>query len=292
MKYSTGSAFRRALEDKILQLHRDTGVPITRYRKLIAFNRFLARLVTVDPGGWVLKGGYLMELQFKHKARTTKDIDLLFREQRANIHKTLIKASKTDLSDWFNFQVGNSSTIDQNMEKTIHYPVVSLLDSRTFESFHLDVNADDILYREPEMIDAPTYVAFPEFSSFQIPCYSLPQQTAEKFHALTRVYASGEVSRVKDLVDILLIASSTKLGFNDLHKAITLTFKHRKTHDLPEFVPRLSTTYTKSYSRLAAQSKLQQTTLSEANLAFDKFITPVLTGNSFNKWNPRLWKWS
>ena len=292
MKYSTGSAFRRALEDKILQLHHETGVPVARYRKLIAFNRFLARLVIADPGGWVLKGGYLMELQFKHNARTTKDIDLLFREKRTNIHEILIKASRIKLSDWFNFQVGNSLAVDQNMEKTIRYPVVSLLDSRTFESFHMDVNADDILYHEPVLLDAPTRVSFAEFPSFQIPCYSLPQQIAEKFHALTRVYANGEVSRVKDLVDILLIASSTKLVFNDLHKAITLTFKHRNTHALPKNAPQLFSIYSKNYVKLAAQSKLRQMTLLEANLAFDKFITPVLTGSSVNKWNPRLWKWS
>jgi hypothetical protein len=38
----SGSAFLRSLEDKILGLKKQTGIPISRYRKTIAFNRFLA----------------------------------------------------------------------------------------------------------------------------------------------------------------------------------------------------------------------------------------------------------
>lgn len=47
----------------------------------VAFDRLLARMFDVNlPGrdGWVLKGGYALEMRF-HRARATKDLDLTVR---------------------------------------------------------------------------------------------------------------------------------------------------------------------------------------------------------------------
>jgi hypothetical protein len=43
MKYKDSATFRKALE--------------TRLRKMVAFERFLARLIADQPDTWVLKGG-------------------------------------------------------------------------------------------------------------------------------------------------------------------------------------------------------------------------------------------
>jgi hypothetical protein len=53
------------------------GLVLERLRKQVAFDRFLARMFPseFDMAGWVLKGGYALELRFLH-ARATKDIDL------------------------------------------------------------------------------------------------------------------------------------------------------------------------------------------------------------------------
>jgi len=44
MTYQTGAAFRRALEDRLLAQSHQTDVSLVRLRKLVAFDRFLARL--------------------------------------------------------------------------------------------------------------------------------------------------------------------------------------------------------------------------------------------------------
>lgn len=77
MKYNSGSAFRRALEDRLRMRSLQTGSPLVRLRKLVAFDRFLARLNQNQPGQWVLKGGFALQLRLGEKARTTKDIDVL-----------------------------------------------------------------------------------------------------------------------------------------------------------------------------------------------------------------------
>ena len=53
MKYQSGGAFRRALEDRLRIRSLNTGVPLIRLRKMVAFDRFMARLVAIQPHVWV-----------------------------------------------------------------------------------------------------------------------------------------------------------------------------------------------------------------------------------------------
>jgi len=79
VRYKTGAAFRQALGTRIKSISKESGMPLNRLRKLVAFDRFLARLVHDQPDDWVLKGGFALQLRLGERARTTKDIDLLAR---------------------------------------------------------------------------------------------------------------------------------------------------------------------------------------------------------------------
>lgn len=56
MRYETSASFRRALEERLRQHSQASAMPLARLRKMVAFERFLARLVTAQPDSWVLKG--------------------------------------------------------------------------------------------------------------------------------------------------------------------------------------------------------------------------------------------
>jgi len=73
---------------------------------MVAFERFLARLVTVQAGAWALKGGLALQFHLGERARTTQDIDLLPREMlsAAGVHRRLVTAALMDLGDWFLFE--------------------------------------------------------------------------------------------------------------------------------------------------------------------------------------------
>jgi predicted transcriptional regulator len=286
-----GTAFRKSLEDKILTLYGKTGIPISRYRKIIAFNRLLARLIVVDPDGWVLKGGYMMELQFHQKARTTKDIDLLFIKPDAEIQKILRQASKISIADWFSFEIGSPVMENQGGEKTVRYSVKAFLDSRTFESFHIDINNHDQILAKPKFVDSGDILRLSEFPPFKIPCYSFEQQIAEKFHALTRSYKSGAVSRVKDLVDILLIANTNKISFTRLRKYLISTFENRKTHQIPMNAPEISPDYEMNFAKLSREIGLKQKNLKQANDARKELISPILANQKVRIWDPDLFRW-
>ena len=77
MKYQSSGAFRRALEQRLRTQSQQTGVPLMRLRKMVAFDRFLARLLHDQPDAWVVKGGLALQLRLGARARTTKDIDVL-----------------------------------------------------------------------------------------------------------------------------------------------------------------------------------------------------------------------
>jgi hypothetical protein len=77
MKYTSGSTFRQALEERIRTIQAEQNTPIVPLRKQIAFERFIARLNHQQPDLWVLKGGLALQLRLGLRARTTKDVDLL-----------------------------------------------------------------------------------------------------------------------------------------------------------------------------------------------------------------------
>src|SRR6478672_2307467 len=65
---------------------------------------------------------------------------------------------------------------------------------------------------------------------------SREQQYAEKLHAYTRPRIDQDNSRVKDLVDLLLLMQ-TEMDQPRLRDNIERTFAHRATHLLPPALP-------------------------------------------------------
>ena len=49
MRYQTAVAFRRALEERLRPPSLEGGQPLARLRKMVAFDRFLARLGKKGP---------------------------------------------------------------------------------------------------------------------------------------------------------------------------------------------------------------------------------------------------
>ena len=117
-QYATAGALRTALETRLLERSRRDAVDLHRLRRQVAFDRFLARMF--DAGlpardGWMLKGGYALEMRF-HQARATKDLDLTVRttadartpaeDLAAALRDRLQIAAAVQLHDFFVFDVG------------------------------------------------------------------------------------------------------------------------------------------------------------------------------------------
>lgn len=79
MTYQSLGAFRQGLEQRLLNQSLETGTDLNRLRRRVVFERILVRLVTTQPGLWIVKGGMAVELRIGDAARMTKDLDLNLR---------------------------------------------------------------------------------------------------------------------------------------------------------------------------------------------------------------------
>jgi hypothetical protein len=291
MKYESGAAFRRALEDRLRNQSLQSGAPLIRLRKMAAFDRLLGRLLRDQPEGWMLKGGLALQLRLGERSRTTQDIDLLLVDRPPSIHQTLIQASLLDLGDWFQFEVAKQITSLANTAGGVRFLVQALIDGRPFERFHVDVGLDDPVIDPAEWIATPALLEFADIPPTLVACYPLTQQIAEKVHAYTRPRLRGESTRVKDLVDILLIAELSRLPGERLRRALQATFDARGVHPLPDRLPDPPANWVPSFRRMAKDLRLGYPELAEASRAAQRFLNPILQSQILTIWDPVAWEW-
>lgn len=292
MKYATGAAFRQALGDQIRKLNLESGLPIDRIRKMVAFDRFLDRLLQMYPDSWVVKGGFALQLRIGNQARTTKDIDLLLREEKTDIHGSLQSAGFMDIGDWFSFEVPPTPGEAFGVPGVSRFNIRAILDGRLFESFHIDIGVGDPIVSPVDLLQSTDFLSFAGLKPVQIPCYPVNQQIAEKIHAYTKPRASGDNTRVKDFVDILLLAGLSRIKFDDLIAAIDATFDFEDTHPIPKGLPTPPDGWGRPFRRMSDEVGLETITIDDAFQRVRVFIEPILLGQqNVTEWYPDRWEW-
>lgn len=292
MKYLSARDFRRALESRLGHIYQETGMPHSRLRKIVAFDRFLARLIQHQPDSWVLKGGFALQLRIGDRARTTKDIDLLAMEKELEIFPAFQTAGVLDIGDWFTFETTRSSEPIQEGIGVTRYKTQSRLDGRIFDDFHIDVSIGDPVVGAVELIATPDLLAFANLEPTRVPCYPITQQIAEKLHAYTRPRGSGASSRVKDFVDILLLAELGEIKISELRLAIRATFDNAETHNVPDKLPSPPSGWVQTYKRMVGTLDLDEISFAEAYAMLQQFLDPVLGSRiEVARWNPSKWGW-
>lgn len=237
MKYKTGAAFRKALEDR-LRAESHSGEDLTRLQRRVAYERFLARLFASGPDRWVLKGGYALELRLGGRARATKDLDFGAPPGSPAVWlEELRDAAELDLGDHFAF------TLAHRKEGELHGPPeggqrfhvrADLPDGKPYATFLIDVGHGDLLHGPPEQLLARVDLDFAELPRATFATYPLADHFAEKLHALTRPRASGANTRVKDLVDLSLLTLELALPPSaELLHTVRDVFARYDSHPLP-----------------------------------------------------------
>lgn len=284
MKYATAQAFRQALEERIRREYKGKNIP--RIRKMIAFERLMARL----DERWILKGGYAIQLRTE-KARTTQDVDLMaFEIPLREIEDSFRKALDQNIGDYFEFFTSEQESIREDVDSA-RFQVTSRVAGRVFERFHVDVGFSDPLFQPVEYLVPPNYLAFAQIATFAIPCYSIYQHIAEKVHAIWRP-RKVQSSRVKDLVDLILMANLASDNQADkLREAIVLVFE-KQEDQVPDSFHSFPNDWQPRYNRLAKEIDLHVLDYQEAIQAVSSFVSPVLSGSAAGlTWDPKAWKW-
>lgn len=234
--YATAAAFRRALEDRLNRASKDEGIDLQRMRRQVAFDRLLVRLFATDPP-WRLKGGYALELKLS-LARTTKDLDLGLSGGSLAVEdalEVLQEAAEVDAGDFFVFIIGEPTMdLDGAPYGGSRFPVEARLDGRNFARFHLDLGFGDI-QREPYEWTTPRdWLGFAGIAAGSFPSISREEHFAQKLHAYTMPRQDRPNTRVKDLVDLVLLIEAGGMDEERLRRDIADTFRHRATHAVPE----------------------------------------------------------
>lgn len=293
MKYTTAGAFRAALQQRIPREGDARGVSIARIRKEIAFGRLLARLTVVAPGRWVLKGGLALDFRLGAIARATNDMDLARADDVRAATRDLQEAASIDLDDYFVFTVEETDKLDQIATGTaIRYKVVVELAGRIFEQVVVDVGFGSVVVDTADSITAPDLLGFAGIEPVTVPALPLELHVAEKVHAYTRQYETGASSRVKDLVDLVLICSHTPFTAGELRRALDRTFDVRGSHGVPDALPPPATDWSPGYRKLAQGVGIGEDIASGYQVA-SRFLNPVLSGQVSDDagWEPENGDW-
>jgi hypothetical protein len=288
-RYATAAAFRRALEDRLQDIAGKESVDLQRLRRQVAFDRLLARLFqAAQPSAlpWVLKGGYAMELRIK-AARATKDIDLTMRsvfssgekkddQKNLAVLEKLQEAAAFRSDDFFVYTIGEPiSDLDAAPYGGARFPVEARLDGRAFVGFHLDVGIGDAVMEPLEVIGGRDWLGFAGIASPSLYMIPREQQFAEKLHAYTLPRKGAVNSRVRDLVDMVLLIQSGTMAKAKVGEAIRVTFNRRKTHSLPDTLPIPPAEWQNPYRALARECDLSGQ-LEEAFAVLRMFAKSIL----------------
>jgi hypothetical protein len=131
VKYATAAAFRSALEDRINRQTGGNNESSVRLRKMIVFDRFLARLLVVAPEQWIVKGGFALNIRIGDRARVTRDLDLAHQGSDEAVFEDLLAATECDPGDHFRFQVVRTDDLDdENIGNAVRFRIQAELAGR------------------------------------------------------------------------------------------------------------------------------------------------------------------
>lgn len=265
-QFKNAIAFKTSLETRLKALAEERGLSLQTLRLKVVIERLLARLFHAHKPVWFLKGGFAMELRFRPRARTTKDVDLTMepsiaaveRERRPEqLRERLQEAAEINLDDYLEFRIGAAQVELETVPFGIaRFPCEARLAGKSYAKFHLDIGCGDTRVGEPEPLTGEGLLEFAGIGPPLVFAISRPQQFAEKIHAYTYPWTDRTNTRSKDLVDLVLLIEMGPLLTVDVRAALELTFATRNTHTLPQTLSPPPEMWKKEFAAMAVETQL------------------------------------
>ena len=208
----------------------------------------------------------------------------------------LQEAGRLDLSDHMRFEIQPDHEHPEIQNEGMRYEgyryraecrLAGMIYGRPFG---VDVAFGDPLTGEPDIITAEDTLSFAGIAPPAIRLYPVVSHIAEKLHALTMPRLRPN-SRVRDLPDIALLATTGAIDGSLLRKAIDETFDFRGTHSVPSLLPEPPDSWSDPYSAMAVADDLPWRTIEGVAAAVASFLTPVLGVDAPRIWKPSEWRW-
>ncbi len=306
--YTTAAAFRAALRDRLSVLARAGGHGLDELQRQFAYDRLLARAFTgPDADRWVLKGAGALLVRLPD-ARHSRDIDLAFSaiplrgdeltspqgdDAVEDAARSLIDAAGRDLGDHFRFEITRTSGLQEAARgRRLH--VVAYLGAR-YAAFHVDVVVGTAMTGVPQPASPLVALTIPGLVRPEYRLFPLADHVADKLCAIVEVHdrASGlqASTRVKDLVDLALIAKTQKLAADAAILAVRVGAAHRGLKLPARFaVPDLEV-WRRGYPAKAREVPGVVPDFDAAVHLVASLLDPILNGTARGEWNPTATRW-
>lgn len=297
--YSTPRGVENAIKDAARRAAAaDPSLDVNKRIQLEYFNRFLSRVFSeAGDSEWVLKGGTGM-LARVPSTRATRDIDLY----RGGFTLTqalddLIRLAAIDLDDHFRFQyVSHTQSIGNDTQPyTEGYQVrfEILIGLSTKGSLQVDLAVGSGITGEVTTTDPANALELPRLVSHQYRLYPVVDQIADKVCATMTEYNERTSSREKDLVDLVVIATTQDIDGSALRVAIVTEARRRQMEPFDSFA--VPSAWGAGYAKLSKpvpHCADYRTVGLAADLA-KRLIEPALSGDADGKtWSHETLSWT
>lgn len=298
-RYTTPTAFRTALKERFRQIAwTDPRYRLDELQRQFAYDRALARLFSSpDADHWVLKGAGALLARLT-TARHSKDLDVFLSVNGADA-KDAVNALQTalqlNLGDHFTFDITRVAPL-QEEAKGSRVHVNARLGPTPFASFHIDVVVGTVMTGTPDIVAPLTPLDIeglirPRYRVFPIADH-LADKLCATIGAYTRTGQPTSSSRVKDLVDIAIIASTQTVEAAALTSALVSNAAMRKI-ELPErfTVPDVAG-WAGRYPKVAAEAPGPAPDFAAAVALARQIFDPILRRAAIGVWSPSSRTWT
>lgn len=273
-----------------------TGRDVSALQSQYVYDRFLARVFAEPNTGWVIKGGVAL-LARVHDTRHSKDVDLF--HQRGDIHAAIADlehAISTDLDDGVQFRISKrdmKSTPGAHPRGQQYKLTIQVLTGAVERNgFSVDLVTGSLMTAEPETVTGPISFTIPGITPPTLRVYPLVDHVADKVAATETDFNGRESSRIRDLVDLVIIARTQTMRARELGHAI-------RSERLYRGLPARPTVQVPASWRSAHAGFQRQIRNPNYRSGFDDacaivraFIDPVLSENPPDgAWNPTRLAW-
>lgn len=188
-----------------------------------AYERVLARVFVDGDSSWVVKGGTALLMRVDN-ARHSKDIDLLHRVQDIDAaQEDLVRALGRDLGDGLRFVVSAVRSLGGDQQPDVNGRQIDLqcyAGVKPVLAFHIDLVVGSLMTAEPETRTGSSPITVPGVEPPRVQLYPIVDHLADKVCATETLYRGHPSSRVRDIVDIIVIATTHEIDGTALRVAI------------------------------------------------------------------------
>ena len=290
--YESPRAFDAAIKDRLASAARTSPYSIAEMRRHIAYDRLLARVFLYDPDGWVLKGGTGLLARLPGIARHTADVDLFRDMSTPDLVGDLVWAGDHDLEDFFSFDIEKVTDLASGTGG-VRCRVVAYLGEKQFAVFSIDAVTTTVMTGEPDTLEPLLPIDIDGLTTAPYRIYPIVDHITDKLAAMVSLYANGAPSsRYRDLVDLVLIASTQSVRAEELAAALSSEFTTRGL-EMPTRVELPSDEWIEGYAAEARNAPEFSVLDVEQGLRIARaMLEPVLTGRTAGTWDPQKLAWT